>query len=73
MAHALQDITVTTGIDAATPGLKGVLGIPGTPGPWPAVVVVHEASGFGPDPEAAADAWKRIDAFFDEHLVAPAK
>lgn len=27
-------------------------------------------SGFGPDPEAAADAWKRIDTFFHEHLVA---
>ncbi len=24
--------------------------------------------GAGPDPEAAADAWKRIDAFFAEHL-----
>ena len=27
-------------------------------------------SGFGPDPEAAADAWRRIDAFFREHLGA---
>lgn len=25
--------------------------------------------GAGPDPEAAADAWKRIDAFFAEHLA----
>jgi carboxymethylenebutenolidase len=24
---------------------------------------------FGPDPESAADAWQRIAAFFDEHLV----
>ncbi|MEO5535364.1 MAG: dienelactone hydrolase family protein [Pseudolysinimonas sp.] len=29
-------------------------------------------SGFGPNPDAAADAWQRIDAFFREHLVPPA-
>ncbi|MEA9984720.1 MULTISPECIES: dienelactone hydrolase family protein [Subtercola] len=28
--------------------------------------------GAGPDPEAAADAWKRIDAFFREHLASGA-
>lgn len=49
MANALQDIVITSGIDEASPGLKGVLGIPSTPGPWPAVVVVHEA--FGVDDE----------------------
>lgn len=27
-------------------------------------------SGFGPDPEAAADAWERIDAFLRKYLVA---
>ncbi|MCC6854574.1 MAG: dienelactone hydrolase family protein, partial [Microbacteriaceae bacterium] len=26
-------------------------------------------SGIAPDPVAAVDAWKRIDAFFGEHLV----
>lgn len=30
---------------------------------------VARAMGFGPDPEAAADAWQRIDAFFREHLT----
>ena len=25
-------------------------------------------AGMGPEPEAAADAWRRIEAFFDEHL-----
>ncbi|MEO8527983.1 MAG: dienelactone hydrolase family protein [Pseudolysinimonas sp.] len=29
-------------------------------------------SGFRPNPDAAADAWRRIDAFFSEHLVPPA-
>jgi carboxymethylenebutenolidase len=28
--------------------------------------------GAGPNPVAAADAWRRIEAFFGEHLVAPA-
>ncbi|MDP9028222.1 MAG: dienelactone hydrolase family protein [Actinomycetota bacterium] len=29
--------------------------------------------GAGPDPVAAADAWQRIEAFFGEHLSAPAR
>ncbi|CAN5362191.1 dienelactone hydrolase family protein [soil metagenome] len=45
----LHDITITAALDDASPGLTGVLGIPTTPGPWPAVVVVHEI--FGIDEE----------------------
>ena len=44
----LHDITIP-GVDDASPALQGVLGIPTTEGPWPAVVVVHEA--FGVDDE----------------------
>ncbi len=29
--------------------------------------------GAGPNPEAAADAWQRIEAFFGEHLATPAR
>jgi carboxymethylenebutenolidase len=32
--------------------------------------IMKRIIGAGPNPEAAADAWKRIDAFFDEHLGA---
>lgn len=32
--------------------------------------IMKRIIGAGPNPEAAADAWKRIDAFFDEHLRA---
>ncbi len=28
-----------------TPGLRGVLGVPEGPGPWPGVVLLHEAFG----------------------------
>lgn len=49
MPDTLEDIVITTALDDATPGLKGVLGIPAGEGPWPAVVVVHEA--FGVDEE----------------------
>jgi len=45
MTVMVQDIVITGGPDAATPGLTGVLGIPDGDGPWPAVVVVHEAFG----------------------------
>jgi carboxymethylenebutenolidase len=29
---------------------------------------LFRVAGIGPDPEAAADAWQRIEAFFDTHL-----
>jgi len=45
MPSVLQVITIPTTLDKASPGLMGVLGIPDSPGPWPAVVVVHEAFG----------------------------
>jgi carboxymethylenebutenolidase len=45
MTVTLQEITIPTTLEEASPGLKGLLGIPETPGPWPAVVVVHEAFG----------------------------
>ncbi len=45
----LLDITIDTHVDGASPGLKGVVGMPEGHGPWPAVVVLHEA--FGVDEE----------------------
>lgn len=45
----LLDITIDSVVDGASPGLRGVLGIPVGHGPWPAVVVLHEA--FGVDEE----------------------
>ncbi|GAB3694822.1 dienelactone hydrolase family protein [Nocardiopsis oceani] len=41
-------------------------------GPKPLRVVLR-AMGTGPHPESAADAWKRIEAFFAEHLREPYK
>jgi carboxymethylenebutenolidase len=41
---ALTDVVVPTGPDG-TPGLRGVLGVPEGPGPWPGVVLLHEAFG----------------------------
>ncbi len=38
-------------------------------GPRPVRAITRRAMGAGPDPVAAADAWRRIDAFFSEHLV----
>lgn len=42
---AVQDMTVTPTVEGASPGLAGVVGIPAGEGPWPGVVVVHEAFG----------------------------
>lgn len=41
----LQDITIDTAIEGASRGLRGTLGVPAGPGPWPAVVMVHEIFG----------------------------
>ena len=41
---ALSDVDIPGGPDG-TPGLRGVLGVPAGPGPWPGVVLLHEAFG----------------------------
>ena len=41
----LTDIIIENDQEGASPMLNGVLGVPDGPGPWPAVVVVHEAFG----------------------------
>jgi carboxymethylenebutenolidase len=38
-------------------------------GPRPLRPIMRVLVGAGPDPEPAADAWRRIDAFFRDHLV----
>ncbi len=38
------------------------------PGPRSLAPLLRRFPGFGPAPEAAADAWARIEAFFAEHL-----
>lgn len=45
----LEDVTLTTDVPGVSPGLHGVVGVPEGPGPWPAVVVIHEI--FGIDEE----------------------
>jgi carboxymethylenebutenolidase len=40
----LEDVELTSGA-GGTPRLRGVLGVPAGPGPWPAVVLVHELFG----------------------------
>ncbi|MFI9388743.1 dienelactone hydrolase family protein [Kutzneria sp. NPDC052558] len=36
-------------------GMPGYLAVPDTPGPWPAVVVIHDVLGFSSDVKAQAD------------------
>lgn len=40
----LTDVDIPSG-DGGSPGLRGVLGVPEGRGPWPGVVLVHEAFG----------------------------
>jgi carboxymethylenebutenolidase len=42
---SITDITISTHVDGMSTDLKGVIGRPDGPGPWPGVVVVHEAFG----------------------------
>ena len=41
----LVDVAVSPLLDGASPALTGVLAVPDGDGPWPAVVIVHEAFG----------------------------
>ncbi len=41
---ALSDVGIAAA-PGGTPGLRGVLGVPEGPGPWPGVVLLHEAFG----------------------------
>ena len=41
-------------------------------GPVAVRLLTKRILGAGPNPEAATDAWRRIEAFFGEHLAAPA-
>jgi carboxymethylenebutenolidase len=45
MAVTLTEIPLPAAGPGASPGLHGVLAVPDGEGPWPAVVVVHEAFG----------------------------
>ena len=44
----LLDVAITTTLPGASKNLTGVFGMPRGEGPWPAVVVVHEAFGVNP-------------------------
>jgi carboxymethylenebutenolidase len=41
----IVDVTIPGVLPDASPGLRGVLAVPSGEGPWPAVVLVHEAFG----------------------------
>lgn len=45
----------TIQIDTPTGPIDGLLGVPTGSGPWPGVVVVHDAVGYGPDNEAISE------------------
>jgi len=44
LAPTLLDLVLPAG-PGGSPGLKAVLGVPSSPGPWPGVVLVHEVFG----------------------------
>ncbi|EWM18716.1 dienelactone hydrolase family protein [Kutzneria sp. 744] len=47
----MAEVTIETDRGA----MPGYLAVPGGPGPWPAVVVIHDVFGFTPDVKAQAD------------------
>lgn len=46
-----------TTIEVSAPGgaIDALLGVPDGPGPWPGVVVIHDAIGYGPDKQSISD------------------
>jgi carboxymethylenebutenolidase len=49
MPVVVEDVVIDQDVDGTSTALKGVLGVPEGTGPWPAIVVLHEA--FGVDEE----------------------
>ena len=47
----MADVT-TIEIDTPTGPIDALLDVPDGPGPWPGVVVIHDAMGYGPDKES---------------------
>lgn len=45
VAFTLDDVIIPTDLGGTSRGLHGLLGIPEGEGPWPAIVIVHEAFG----------------------------
>ena len=55
MDHSGGDVVVEVVIETSHGDLPGYLATPSTPGPWPGVVVIHDAMGMGQDVRNQAD------------------
>jgi len=51
----LDDVMTTIEIDTPTGPIDALLGLPPGAGPWPGVVVIHDAFGYVPDNEAISE------------------
>src|SRR5271169_2665377 len=51
----LDDVMTTIEIDTPTGPIDALLGLPPGAGPWPGVVVIHDAFGYVPDNEAVSE------------------
>jgi carboxymethylenebutenolidase len=52
VAARLDDLVTTIDIDTPAGPIDALLDIPDGDGPWPGVVVIHDALGYGPDKES---------------------
>lgn len=70
-ASKLENALTTHGIPHDVkeyPGASHAFLNPGPAGPRAFSFIAKHVGGFGPRPEQAEDAWRRIDEFFTEHL-----
>ena len=48
----LDGLVTTIEIDTPAGPIDALLDVPAGPGPWPGVVIIHDAMGYGPDKES---------------------
>jgi dienelactone hydrolase len=74
----MTQVAQMTSFQSGSRQLEGYMARPEGDGPFPGIVIIHEIYGLNDtiknyNESAAQDSWRRVLAFFEEHLEAKAE